>query len=585
MRRRENGKRRLYGNSFLALGSARFNLGENEGTVAEYQRAVELGAGSPEMDVHLGLAYFELGYYDKAVEWLQSGVSQNPEDFQLRRALGVSLYAHGQPEQAVEHLNKAITLGTDRPDDEMVDIYYALGGCYFEKQDYEQAIGFYAQAQELDPEGQAVWADEARANLDEAYLELGQSVMKEALLDLDFANIVTEGDETYAVAKTGQAVKIEGAVHLVDGPRAGSQALVVEEGTSNECQNPTFETDANHWSSASLGSVARTTQDARYGDASLQCFSGEGQSYMQGSYSGGVPAFDTSVDYVVSAWYKLEDLPPGGNVRFMAYWMGGSHSDVSANVTVGASEADGWHQVSAVLTPDYNDRTDAGFYMRIEGATADGQSFLLDGFQIERGQDYPTSYCDGDQGDGYSWSGTPHASISTRTATTVSLDDHVGLISRNETSSFRIVAQMPYDADVAWPSTLAYLLDAAGDDDTHKRIILGYSSTKDRFEGFIHGGTRITTAPQTFRAGDWLEFVLTLDFSSNSYNLYINGELAGSSTENLAVESLTEWVLGSVYVGTSNWGGLAFSDFTVFDTLLTADEVTALYRTNSSASE
>jgi len=48
------------------------------------------------------------------------------------------------------------------------------------------------------------------------------------LMGLDFSMIVTEGNGNYAVAWTGQNIKIEGAIHLVDGIQKGSKALMVE---------------------------------------------------------------------------------------------------------------------------------------------------------------------------------------------------------------------------------------------------------------------------------------------------------------------------------------------------------------------
>lgn len=88
----------------------------------------------------------------------------------------------------------------------------------------------------------------------------------------------------------------------------------------NECNNLSFETNSTNWSSASLGSVVRTTDDAHYGTASLRCSSGGGQNYAQGCYTGGVTSFSATDDYAISASYRLEDLPPGGNVRIFGYW-------------------------------------------------------------------------------------------------------------------------------------------------------------------------------------------------------------------------------------------------------------------------
>ena len=70
-----------------------------------------------------------------------------------------------------------------------------------------------------------------------------------------------------------------------------------------------------------------------------------------------------------------------------------------------------------------------------------GKYVYLDGIQWED-SDVATSYSDGDQGEGYWWSGDgmPHQNTSTRAATEVDLDDHVGLISSKRELSFRVVA-------------------------------------------------------------------------------------------------------------------------------------------------
>ena len=593
--------------AFLALGNARFNLEEHERAVAAYERADALGADAAEVDAHLGLAYYELAEYDQAIEHLQDAVSQDPDDFQLQRALGLayyelaeydqavghlqdavsqesedfqlqrvlglSLYAQDQPEQAAEHLNKAVKLGAGRSGDELVDVHYALGGCYFEMQNYEQAITFYEQAQELDPEGEAVWAEGAQANLDEAYSELAQSVMEEALLDLDFSDIVTEGDETYAIAKTGQEVRIEGAVHLVDGPWEGSQALAVEEGTTNECKNPSVEIEAAFWSPASLGSVARTTDDARYGNASLRCSSGGDQSRVQGCYSGGVTTFSASIDYVVSGWYRLEDLPPGGNVSLRVHWKGGAHDNAATSVAVGTSKTGGWHRVSAVLTPDYNDRTDANFYLRIEEATGDGQSFLLDGFQIEQGQDYSTSYCDGAQGEDYSWSGTPHASTSTRALTYVQYQP-----SQVNLSSGAIAIWLKPGQFYNWPFIFGghppkfdSYLDMDGK--VHFRI----------YDDESENGTRIAYVLGTGEANNWHHTVYIWSQSAiGGYNvwLYVDGVL-----RNQAANTYWPTSLPTNYTRLQAGTRRLVAEFIIFDRYLTAEEVAALYRVDVSASK
>ena len=52
-------------------------------------------------------------------------------------------------------------------------------------------------------------------------------------------------------------------------------------------------------------------------------------------------------------------------------------------------------------------------------AGTSGKFFYIDGAQCEA-KAYPTPYCDGSLGTGHAWTGTAHASTSTRTAETLS---------------------------------------------------------------------------------------------------------------------------------------------------------------------
>jgi len=554
-------------NGSLALGNARFNLGEYESTVAEYERAELLGASSVEMDTHLGLAYYELAQYDKAIEHLQNGVSQNPEDFQLQRALGVSLYAQGQPEQAVEHLNKAIELGADRSGDELMDVYYALGGCYFEKQDYEQAISFYEQAQEFDPEDKGVWAGEARANLDEAYSRLAEGVMEEALLDLDFSNIATEGDETYVIAKTGQRARIEGAVRQVDGPWEGSQALVVEEGTENIVTNPSLEVDMNDWIDHNGGSISRVTTTSRFGGASLKVDAG-GDDEGTRSSMWSVIASET---YAASVWVK-----GSGNWRLRLREV--DASDTTIGYTgVDFTATDTWQRVTVAREFSVNG-VKASIYVTTNGAQS--ATVYVDAAQLER-KTHATLYCDGSLGSEYSWSGAPHGSASEREVTEPHLDDYVDLISGNDTLSFRIVAQMPYDADGIWTTSAPYLMDSRYGGGF---VIIYYDTTDDKFKVYINDDDYLASSAQTFKADDWIDLVVTLDFMNDAYALYVNDVMEDTDTTSLPAQTLQVWRLGVRSNHTSYLGG-AFSEFAVFDRVLTVSEVAALYRMGVSAGE
>ena len=270
--------------------------------------------------------------------------------------------------------------------------------------------------------------------------ELGKMLFTTAdgLLLLDMQRVVKEGSTNYVIGSRGEKATLSGALHVAQGRWAGKQGVVVEKGTTNECKNPSFETNATYWASASAGTVTRTSAESRRGSYSLLCESGGGQTYVQAQYTGGVTSFDASKDYAISFDYMVDDLPGGGDIQILAYWTGGAQGNAATSALIGTVQADGrWHRVGGYLTPDYGDRTGVYFYARLYGATADGQGWYLDGFQVEQGRKYNTSYCDGDQGDGYSWSGTAHASASSRTVTTLRPDAAAALIQGNNTVSFR----------------------------------------------------------------------------------------------------------------------------------------------------
>jgi serine/threonine-protein kinase len=563
-------------NAFLALGNARFNLEEYERAVAAYERAMALGAGAVEVGTHLGLAYFELARYDKAVEWLQNAMSQDPEDFQLQRAFGLSLYAQGQTEQAIGYLNKTVALGADRPGDELMDVYYALGGCYFAAQDYEQAIRFYEQAQELDPEGKGVWAAEARANLERAYVE---NAMKDVLLDLDFSNVVTEVGTMYAVARTGQQVKIEGPVHLVGGVWEGSLALVVEGETTNLCEYPSME-DTSGWG-VSRGSILQNSNACGGSYSGEVTYDGSGSPHYALLYRNEILDPVQGAQYTLSAYVRAAIGSVGKTVRIMLQEQGGLQSDegVYSDIVL----TDTWQRVIVTHTINQPDRT--ALYIYALGDTsasmATGDSFLIDCVQLEQ-KPYATTYCDGDQGRGYYWNGTPHQSTSKRMATVVSLDDYISLISGKKQLSFRVVARMPYNADATWPSAFDNTLFDARGMDNNDRITLLYRANVDQFWVYINGTYSITSVAQKFSAGDWIDFVVTLDFENDQYALYISGKIEGSTALPSAAPTLANWTVGANYDGSGNHGGFTVSKFVVYDRVLTVSEVMALYRVDMS---
>lgn len=562
--------------AFLALANARFYQSEYVTALAAYERAEELGADAAKLDRNLGLAYYELAQYERAVERLQNTIGKNSEDFSSQRALGLSLYRLGHLEQAVEHLKEAIGLGAGRSGDELKDVYSELGRYFSGEQDYEQAIIYFEQAQELEPEAQAAGADDTRADLDQAYVE---NAKKSVLLDLDFSNIVTAGDGIYAVARTGQKIKIEGAVHRVEGPWEESQALVVEEETTNLVRNPillasTFGYDFSQWD----GSFSDGGDNPRGPGRILRyTHTSSTNKHAQVFWNGPLPTQISGATYAVQYWARSNAKR---SVQVFVQKRSSPY-DRASNVVKRIVGTD-WAFVSAVLV--LNKGIDDDYTIKLVSDTGwtDNVDWIeMVEVQVEE-KDHVTSFCHGDAGDGCSWGANgPHSSASTRQATTVILDDYIGLISGKSRLSFRMVVLVAYDAAVDDSPSIWPLFDV-GDGTPENRIIFFYYPGDDKFHLRINkngvGHQEAVSPAQTFSAGDWLDLVVTIDFDHNIASIYRDGEKIVSNMNIVHdLPSLTEWSVGADRSG-GTFSGLAFAEFAVFDRVFTPREVAALFR-------
>jgi hypothetical protein len=109
-----------------------------------------------------------------------------------------------------------------------------------------------------------------------------------------------------------------------------------------------------------------------------------------------------------------------------------------------------------------------------------------------------------------------------------------------------------------------------------ERVFVWYNKTSDTWEAYINGNYRITSAAQTFKAGDWVHLVLTCDFGADSYSLYVNGALAGNTTTALTAPTLTTWCVGSTYNRTEQ-SGYTIGEYATFGRVLTAEQIAAMH--------
>ena len=179
------------------------------------------------------------------------------------------------------------------------------------------------------------------------------------------------------------------------------ESVGLERPATNAILNPSIETSTSGWAPTAGATPSRVTTDAVVGGAALQVVA----SAM--TLQGEVHPFAAVVgqSYTVSAWVKA---PAGRSLTLRLQEHDGAKSDVATATEVQDGD---WRRMAVAGVA-----TQTTMRLRVDtGADDSGFTFLVDGAQSEAGT-YVTSYVDGDQGEGYAWTDTAHASTSTREA-------------------------------------------------------------------------------------------------------------------------------------------------------------------------
>ena len=135
---------------------------------------------------------------------------------------------------------------------------------------------------------------------------------------------------------------------------------------------------------------------------------------------------------------------------------------------------------------------------------------------------------------------------------------------------------MPYAYNATWPTANSIFWDVWGGDNNN-RVRLSYDDTSDKILVYINGAYRLEWLAD-FDAGDWLDILVALDYTNDTYALYINGVQKDTDTTALTAPAVTDWTVGCGYGGASgnDQSGAVFSEYSVFDKELTEEECAAL---------
>lgn len=195
-------------------------------------------------------------------------------------------------------------------------------------------------------------------------------------------------------------------------------AMVIDHAATNLILNPNFESNTTSWSAVGTGTINRRdsgTTAPFIGSWSLEIAS---TSATGGAAHAAITVTELT-DYVFSCWVKTASGT--ANVELFADMSSGDATNYFGGYSITPSVTTEWRRVWLGFT------TGAGITSvvpTIRSGNASSQTIYVDAVQLEAKpkptdldiSPYPSTYLDGNMGQGYAWTGTANGSTSSRTS-------------------------------------------------------------------------------------------------------------------------------------------------------------------------
>ena len=354
----------------------------------------------------------------------------------------------------------------------------------------------------------------------------------------------------------GQVATVSGGLIFRPGKfyKAAQFAPYVE----NLVTNPSFETGLTGWSAYGGASVAQSAVQALYGQYSMLAVTSGASQGIQGTTSG----LTASATYVLSCWVYLEIAR---SVSLHAT----DNIDKDHGTTTVAVPAGVWNRIPRQFTTDSH--TTVVYQVTANGAT----SMFVDAVQIEN-RFYATPYCDGSlggysasgawaaSGNGHSWTGTAHASISVRSEGRLSY-----LQAGNLNPAIGTVMAWVKFEDV---TQYRYLMTST----PNGGVAIACAPTT--LEVSRANVQAVLSSPVTWQTNTWYHVAVT--WSGRVVRTYVNGLFLGTATAGGDFASVTSYLVGRAGDDLYSLNGL-MDDFCILDRALPDDEIRAVYESNA----
>ncbi len=360
------------------------------------------------------------------------------------------------------------------------------------------------------------------------------------------------GNEPFETDYTGSSTGHRGQTGTETGGviyRLGKfgKAVQVAAATTNLITNPSFETNTTGWSTFGTG--------ATFAQSTIRSMFGTNSGYYQ---NGGISsagriqatlAVSASTAYAASIWIYTPNTNSGN-----AYLRIDNNGGSSLGVQTENVQSDQWNRVVVNFTTP-SDVTSVFFRVYAGGVS---NKYFVDGIQLEQ-KAYATPYCDGSLGTGHSWSGTTHASTSSRTAGSAYYTNPL-----SATAGTLGIWWQPAAAASVLPDALLW---------SEGNLRCWFDTAANTLK-FSDGTNTVTTAAQTFTAGDWLHVACV--YSSSGLVLYKNGVSAASGGTYTAPTLGASLYVGCDTAGANQCNGLV-DDLAILTRAASADEIRAIY--------
>lgn len=353
---------------------------------------------------------------------------------------------------------------------------------------------------------------------------------------------------------------------IIGRPGQFAKAVQAAETTTNLVTNPSIETNTTGWGNAWGDTLAASAEQAKFGLQSLK---------VTGAGAAGIGAYiDSAVTpgatYTASVWVYVSSAgwPSGVNDPGLRLYDGAGLGTLLA-FSAAITERDQWVWRSVTATPAQA----TARILVFQNVDVAGRVMYIDGVQLEA-KAYPTPYCDGSLGPGHAWTGTAHASTSTRVA------------SRLTYAAQGNIAPL---VDAGTVSLWLYMLAGTGTNqwffgsyNNAERIYLYWNDATKQYTFQVGASTYLNSAYGASPYGRWIHLVMT--WTGGVLSAYEDGALLGTGVANA-----TRLAPGATIDLGNNVGAATYQlngyldDVLVLDRALTATEVRRLYEAGQAA--